>query len=398
MTPPASSDSKSFQHAQRLTNGFIKELSEDHHQLPQLSLYQPTHRHHPENQQDPIRFRGLVKEMELVLLDDHPASDVRDWLAPFETLGRDTDFWNHTLDGLAVFATPGWFRVIRLPRAVLELKVVADSFHTKPLRRILQTADRYHVLGLNLHEVKLYEGDRDSIEVLDLGHGVPRTIGDALGEELTEAHQTVASYGGVGGGSVAMRHGHGGKSDELDNDAGRFFRAVDRAVRETHSQPSGLPLILAALPEHHHLFHEISHNLLLLPEGIRIHPDSISVDDLRERAWAIFEPVYHARLEALGDDFAVAMSKDLGLDDLTLIGEAVMAGRVATLLIEADREIVGQIHDGSGNVHLGTSDHYQADDLLDDLGERVAKLGGQVFVVPAVRMPTDTGAAAICRY
>lgn len=72
--------------------------------------------------------------------------------------------------------------------------------------------------------------------------------------------------------------------------------------------------------------------------------------------------------------------------------------RVATLLIEADREIIGQIHDGSGNVHLGTTDHPQSDDLLDDLGERVLKMGGQVFVVPAERMPTATGAAAICRY
>ena len=129
-----------------------------------------------------------------------------------------------------------------------------------------------------------------------------------------------------------------------------------------------------------------------------MHPDSISLDDLRECAWAIFEPLYQARLAALGNDFAVAKSKGLGLDDLALISKAVAAGRVATLLIEADREIVGRIHDGSGNIHLGTTDHPQSDDLLDDLGERVLINGGQVFVVPAAQMPTPTGAAATCRY
>lgn len=36
-------------------------------QPPCLSLYQPTHRHHPENLQDPIRFRNLVKAMEASL-------------------------------------------------------------------------------------------------------------------------------------------------------------------------------------------------------------------------------------------------------------------------------------------------------------------------------------------
>jgi hypothetical protein len=398
MTQPNTSDAKTASHAKRLTNDVLTELSADHHQQPRLSLYQPTHRHHPENQQDPIRFRGLVKELELLLLVNHPSAEVSSLLEPFETLGRDTEFWNHTHDGLAVFAAPGCFKVIALPRTVQELTIVADSFHTKPLRRILQSADRYQVLGLNLHEIKLYEGDRDGIEEIDLAEGVPSTIAEALGEELTEAHQTVASYGGAGGGSVAMRHGHGGKSDEVDNDADRFFRAVDRGVLEMHSRPSGLPLILAALPEHHHLFHEVSHNPALVSEGIKMHPDSISLDELRECAWTIFGPLYQDRLAALGNDFAIAKSKGLGLDDLALIGEAVVAGRVATLLIEADREIVGHIHDGSGNLHLGTTDHLQSDDLLDDLGERVLKLGGEVFVIPAAQMPTDTGAAATCRY
>jgi hypothetical protein len=124
----------------------------------------------------------------------------------------------------------------------------------------------------------------------------------------------------------------------------------------------------------------------------------MSLDDLRVRAWAIFEPQYQARLAALGDDFPTAKSQGNGLDDLALIGEAVVAGRVATLLIEGDREIMGHIHEGSGNIHLGTSDHPQSDDLLDDLGERVLKMGGQVFVIPTAQMPTTTGAAATCRY
>lgn len=336
--------------------------------------------------------------MEKLLLETHPSSEVSALLEPFQALEQDTEFWNHTPDGLAIFAAPGLFEVIGLQRSVKELTVVADSFHTKPLRRMLQTVDRYHVLGLNMHEMKLYEGDRDAIVAIDLAGGVPATIAEALGEELTEAHQTVASYGGVGNGSNVMHHGHGGKSDEIDSDTDRFFRAVDRSVLETCSRPSGLPLILAALPEHHHLFHEVSHNTSLVSDGIKMHPDSMSLDDLRARAWEIFGPLYQTRLAALGDEFAVAKSKGLGLDDLTLIGEAVAAGRVAMLLIDADREVVGYIHEGSRNIHLDTADKPQGDDLLDDLAEQVLKFGGQVVVVPAVLMPSTTGAAAIFRY
>lgn len=383
----------------QITDELLTELADDHQQQPRLSLYQPTHRHHPENQQDPIRFRILVKQMEQQLLrENHPAEQVRLRMEPFEALGRDNEFWNHTQDGLGVFSAPGWFRVVGLPRSVQELTVVADSFHTKPLRRFLQSADRYQILGLNQHEIKLYEGSRNVLEAVELTSGVPRTIGEALGDELTEPHRTVASYGGVGGASGAMHHGHGGKNDEVDNDADRFFRAIDRSVLEAYSRPSGLPLILAALPEHHHRFHEVSHNPFLVSEGIKMHPDAMSMDDLRTRAWEIFEPLYHARLAALADDFAVAKSRGLGLDDLAQIGEAALAGRVATLLIEADREIGGRIHAGSGNVHLDDAGQQQGDDLLDDLGEWVLKKGGKVVVVPSGQMPTSTGAAATCRY
>ena len=55
------------------------------HQPPCLSLYQPTHRRHPENQQDPIRFRNLVKELETSLRQKYPAVEARLLLEPFRS-------------------------------------------------------------------------------------------------------------------------------------------------------------------------------------------------------------------------------------------------------------------------------------------------------------------------
>jgi hypothetical protein len=379
---------------------------------PCISLYQPTHRRHPENQQDPIRYRNLVNEIEQVLQKQHPVDVVSALIEPFAQLGCEPDFWNHALDGLAVFGAPGLFQVFAMPRTVQELAVVADSFHTKPLRRFLQSTDRYHLLALSLHGVSLFEGTRDGLQAIELASGVPSSIGEALGEELTEPHQTVASYGGssggstgvtgrMGGGSVSpMHHGHGGKRDEVDKDADRFFRAIDRAILEHHSRPSGLPLILAALPEHHSLFHQVSHNPFLLAEGVKINPEALPLGELSARAWQVFEPQHQARVEALVGEFGMAESQGFGFDDLTRIGEAAAAGRIATLLIEADRKLAGHIHPGSGAVHFSDDETEQAEgeDLLDDLGEAVLKMGGRVFVVTAAQMPTTTGAAATCRF
>ena len=368
------------------------------HQSPCLSLYQPTHRRRPQNQQDPIRFRNLVKELETSLRQKYPAVETRLLLEPFEDLAHDHAFWEHTLDGLAVLGGLGVFRVFRLQRPVAELAVVADSFHTKPLRRFLQSVGRYQVLGLSLHKIQLFEGNRDVLDEIDPAPGVPRTITEALGDELTESHQTVASYGGVGAASTPMHHGHGGKKDEADTDAERFFRAIDRAVLEHHSRPSGLPLILAALPEHHHLFHRVSHNPLLMVEGLNINPEVLPIDELRERTWQVVEPQYQARLATLADEFAVAKSNGLGSDDLAQVAQAAAAGRVATLLIESDRQILGRLDNATGRVEVAALNHPQVDDLLDDLGELVGKMGGRVLVIPAEEMPGRTGLAATYRY
>jgi hypothetical protein len=364
---------------------------------PCLSLYQPTFRHHPDNQQDPIRFRNLVKALEESLRQKYPASKIPDFLEPFQSLADDRDFWNHTLDGLAVLGAPGLFRVFRLQRPVPERVIVADSFHIKPLLRIWQSADRYQILGLSRQEIRLFEGNRDALDEIELAPGVPHTITDALGEELTQPHQTVASYG-LGTKGTPMRHGHGGKKDEVDKDAERFFRAVDRAILEHHSRPSGLPLLLAALPEHHALFHQVSHNPLLMAEGIDIHPDVLTLDALRARAWQAVEPRYLARLARLVEEFGAAQSRDLGSDDLAQVAAAVVAGRVATLLIEADRQIPGRIDAATGEIAFADLANPEVNDLLDELGEWVLKRGGQVVIVPKERMPTLTGIAAIYRF
>jgi hypothetical protein len=365
---------------------------------PCLSLYQPTHRHHPENQQDPIRFRNLVKDLEKSLRQTYPLGEIQLLLKPFNALANNQDFWNHTLDGLAVLGGPDIFRVFQIQRPVAELTVAADSFHTKPLRRFLQSIDRYQVLGLSLRKIQLFEGDRNALDEIDPAPGVPRTISEALGDDLTDPHKTVASYGGVGLGSMPMHHGQGGRKDEVDKDAERFFRTIDRALLEHHSRPSGLPLILAALPEHQHLFRRVSHNPFLLAGGLTINPDTLPIDKLRELAWQVIQPQVKERETALIDGFTAARSKGLGSDDLAELGQAAAAGRVATLLIEADREIPGRLDGATGRIEEDDLSHPQVDDLLDDLGELVVKMGGRVMVIPAEQMPGSSGLAGIYRY
>lgn len=363
-----------------------------------ISLYMPTHRTHPDNLQDPILFKNLVKKLEQSLLQQYSASEAKLLLQPFVALANNKEFWNHTLDGLAVLGTDGMFRTIHLPLSIEELTVVADSFHTKPLQKYLQSAERYNVLGLSLHDYHIYEGYRHSLTELELPPGTPKNIKEALGEELTDKHQTVASYGGVGSGGSDMHHGHGGKADEMDIDAERFFRFVAKTINDHYSSPSGLPLILAALPEHHNLFHKVSNILSLLSDGIDVNPKSVKADELVKRSWKVMEPYYNGIIDKVCDVYQQAKSQGTGSDSVSDVAAAAAAGRVDTLMIEADRQIPGKITDDNGNIEKSDLENPEIDDLLDDLGELVTKMGGKVMVIPHEKMPTQTGIACVFRY
>ena len=85
-----------------------------------------------------------------------------------------------------------------------------------------------------------------------------------------------------------------------------------------------------------------------MADGLTMNPDVLPVDELRERAWQVVEPQYQAQLVTLADEFADAKSNGLGSDHLAQVAQAASAGRVATLLIESDRQISGRLDDATG--------------------------------------------------
>jgi hypothetical protein len=363
---------------------------------PCLSLYMPTHRTHPENLQNPVRFKNLMKDLEASLLTKYSKDEIEKYLQPLLEITSGDGFWNYTSEGLAIFSSPGYSKAVDLATSPKEMAIVADSFHTKPIQHYLQSTDRFHVLAINRHDIQLFEGNRHSLVEIELHPLVPTSMTDALGEEKTDKHSTVASYGGTG---ASMHHGHGGKKEEVDIDSERYFRAVAVSVAEHYSKPTGIPLLLAALPEYHHLFHQVNKNPLLQEDGIKINPTAVSLDKLAEMAWEIMEPEFLKKQEELVSRYHQSKANGLGSEDIKEVAVALVEGRVDTLLIEADRIIASRITNlVTGNVQNKDINNPRVDDLLDDMSELAIRMGGQVTVLNPDQIPSESGVAAIFRY
>jgi len=364
---------------------------------PCISIYMPTSRSYPDNVQDPLRFRNLVSRAE----EDGTAAAGKRVIEPLierlRSLQEQHDFWNHTLDGLAVFVAPDYFRVFRLQQPVPEQVHVSDVFFVKPLIRIFQMSGRYQVLVLTKNAIRLYEGSRQRIDEIEPALEVPKTMKDALGSEITPPHMTVSSYGGVGQGS-SMRHGHSSGKDEEALDEERFFRAVDHAITEHHSKPSSLPLILAALPQHQSIFRSISHNSFLVEEGINADPRLLEPDTLRDKALEVIEPHLQRKIDCLVARYEEAVSKSSGSENPFDITAAALAGNVSVLMLDEQSVYPGGIDPAKGEISFSMETPGNKHDLLEDLAVTVMGNGGEVLVLPSEKMPSASGVAAIFRH
>jgi hypothetical protein len=195
-----------------------------------------------------------------------------------------------------------------------------------------------------------------------------------------------------------MRHGHSSRKDEEEIDDENFFRAVDRAVTAHHSKPSGLPLILAALPDHQSLFRSISHNPYLLEDGVDDDPRLLEPEELRDKSWALLEPMWQGRIDELIARYEEAQSKSLGSEDPFEIARAAVEGNVWVLLIDSDRVYPGAIDTVSGDIEFTKEPAVHDHDVLEDLAVTALRNGGEVLVLPSERMPSDSGVAAIFRH
>src|SRR5512145_856193 len=151
---------------------FLRLLSTDR-AAPCVSVYMPMQRRFPEQQQNELRYRNLLRQVEAAERRPDIPVPGDDVLAPLRALQDDRDLWTHPQEGLVVFAAPGFFRAFRLPRPVHERVVVANRFHIKPLLRMVQSVDRYQVLALNRERIRLLGGNRYSLQEIDLAPDVP---------------------------------------------------------------------------------------------------------------------------------------------------------------------------------------------------------------------------------
>ena len=302
----------------------------------------------PDSQQNPVRYRNLLKELKAALEQKHRGPDQRRCSSLSSGSLDDDDFWAHPQDGIAVFGAPGFFHVEKVQRPVPEMVVVNDHLYLKPLVRVFQSEDTYQILALDREEIKLYQGNRYVLDEIVMAPSVPRTIEEALGpngdaaghreERHARRRAAPASRGQARFTATARRRTSCGSTSSASS-ASSTARSPKR-IRSLRT----LPLILAALPEYHTPLPRDQPQSVPARRGIHKNADAMKPEEAARRGVACHGAALpRAARSSCSTSYHARKARGLATDDLTHAVEFATDGRVGTLLVEADRRIPGHV-------------------------------------------------------
>lgn len=328
-----------------------------------VSLLMPTERSGPDTRTGATRLSNLAKEAQSRV----PGLGEED-LSEVQALVDSSRFWQHQLDGLAIYLglsddSPARTYAYQVPIRLPERVVVAEAPHLQPLAPLLAGDELYYVLVLSQQSARLFEATRHSMDEVDPGT-IPTSVEDLPSDRDHQAH---LQFTGQGGGDVSY-HGHGADArvDEVQRD--KYFRAVAAGLAE-RLQGHAQRVVLATVEDNASAFRAISDYPGLAEEVIAGSWEHASPAELAEAA----QPVGAALLDSRAAQYTEHLEQMRGADRVstkpgTLLHQA-RNGRVDTLFISVDH-----------------ADGGQPDTVIDQAIMATWANGGDVAEVPA-RVP-----------
>lgn len=347
-----------------------------HRGYPSVSILAPTHRTAPSNKQDPIKVKNLVRKAIDRLHGEFKKREVVAVVQNLQQLVRDVD-WQHTLDGLALFASKDRSAAVSLPFRVKPRAMIDETFATRDLVYAYNRAAPYRVLVLS-HTTTMYDG---WTTVLDEHRAKPFPM----------------THRGPGG-AAKLPGGQGISRSAVRDDAHRaFFRSVDDAVAAVQ-KANPLPLIVVGVERNLAFFREVTRHAAAIVGMLAGNHDRTSPSALGKLVWPVFESgATLLRTEALVQlDQAVSANRHAsGIDQ---VWRAAVGAKCRALLVEKEFKYPADLSPEGDRLLPYTGQGPRAlDDAVDEAIERVMDTGGEVFFYTSGDLDVHQKIAAVLR-
>ena len=365
---------------------------------PCITILQPLLPAPNEARQNQARVKASIKEVERILAEKGmTAKQSQELLKPLSELIGELDFAGD-FESLAVFRSPEVFRQFQLRGPLKESVTVANHPFVLPLLQLLDTDRTFHILALSQKHIRLLRCTGHSSEEIPLPASVPKTLMEDVQTDQPDHNLGNKSTGGPSTGSMkGVAFTTSTDREAKDEYLHHFYKDVDRGIRQLLKDDRS-PLVLAGVEYELAIYRKINSYPHLAADAVQGAPDGLKGGELRKRALEAARSYFEGDLNKALDQFHEQSGSARASRTMKDIVECAYDGRVAHLLIAENARYMGHFDERTRVSHSHQRPLPDDEDLLNAAAIQTILHGGQVFVLPASKVPDGAPAVAVLRY
>ncbi len=326
---------------------------------PSVTISLNTHRTHPENLQDEIVLKNLVKEAEERLLAKFTEREIQNILNKLSTITTKIDF-NHLHESLHIFISKDREEIVKTMWPIQEnLVYVDEKFAIKPLILAYNRTTNYLILLLTQDKTRLYRATNNLVTEEVENHVFP--FGENPHFTPRDIERSDAEY--------------------MDDIAREHFRDIDKAlvdfIRENDEKLN--VVVIADRNNYDRLLQVATKPSIYLGYDDVSHLEK-APHHISEQAWNIVKEKQSNRRKEAISEIKEAISEAKVITDLQEIYQATIDGRADLLMVHEDfKQPVKMIDNRTFTYENDAKEQGVIDDITSIIAWEVIEKGGRTY-------------------
>lgn len=313
---------------------------------PCVTISMNTHRTHPDNAEDIIVLKNLVKEAETRIINEFGKRSVSSLIEKLGSIEEEIDI-NYNLESLHIFLSNSTKEIVKSMWGTPQNSVhVGDSFAVKPLIKYFNRIEEYFILLLSQSGVQLYHA-----------------INDNIVDEITNDDFPFAENPYYLNNSEKLSD-----AKLVDNNVRLFFNIVDKAVVKVHNETDMKFVVICTGNNYSHLMQVADKPSVYLGYE-NVNYNDTAKHTIAAMAWQIVGNLHNQTITNAIKEMQEAVGQGKVLTDLSEIFSAVKNGR-GDLLICHDK--FHQAIRMTGEFTFDLIDDVTQPNVIDDITSEIA--------------------------
>jgi hypothetical protein len=324
---------------------------------PCVTVSLNTHRTHPDNAQDIILLKNLLKEAEERVIKEFGKRPVSSLLEKLSSIENEIDF-NYNLDSLHIYLSNDTKEIIRSAWPSNENGVnISDAFNIHSLIKSYTRCEEYYILLLSQSGVSLYSAVNDGITSEIRNNEFPF--------DENRRHNTHSDIGS--------------DSKHLDDLVREFLNIVDKAVVKMNSE-TGLNCVVICTEDNYSRLMQVADKPSVYNGYVHIDYNQKDTYHIAKKSWEIIQNLQHKRILEAISEIKEAVGHGNVLTDLQEIYQASIDGRGDLLMVNQEfSQPVLMTSDRTFDLASDVTKPNVIDDIISRIAWDVLSKNGKVF-------------------